>query len=230
MRKVVAPLLALALASCAVPVAPVPADPSDQVPPPFGAVLRMVGPEGELCSAVAILPDVALTAAHCVEGDWVLEAVLLAPSGEVRSVIAALPATLEGEDGATPDIAVLQLDAPLSAYAQVGPVPERGARTVVAGYGCPPQGELGIRPAVFGRPLFHYGPGTYGFAGVVCAGDSGGAHFDAHGRVVGVNTQRAVNGDPRGVMVVAGAATAELEKLLGAVATAEPDADAGVED
>lgn len=220
--RILGSILAFTLAACGGPVATggngtVPAPVSEPDPDPavraLGAVLRLTYPDGGLCSAVAVLPTVALTAGHCIDQALLDGAVVTAPNGQRRGVLLGLAdaPTHEGDDAA--DIAVLVLDAPVDVLAMVGPLPEPGALTTTAGYGCPPQGTLGARPAVFGRFRPDFGPAAFSFAGVVCGGDSGGAHFDGEGRLLGVNVARAASGDPRGIMVAAGAAVELLERL-----------------
>ncbi len=211
--------LAAALLSCAAPALPPAAGPAPSAVP-FEAVLKVSVGDGRMCSAVAILPDVALTARHC----WVPEGNLrTARVWDISEGVYHIAKFALDDDR---DIAAFQLEPGerFAEYATVAPeLPPPGVPTWTAGYGCPPTGEFGIRPAVFG-----HGPdqdGEYRFDGVVCPGDSGGAHFDYYGRLLGINNKRETTGKPVGWMVPAGEVAEALVELLGS-----PDAGAGLGD
>ena len=160
----------LFLLACAAPTPP--AFPTFQRLPE-GAVLKYSLPDGR-CSAVAVSPRLAATAAHCTGTGF---------------------GTLEGPHGSYPvetdnaspeaDIAWLYTASDMPVFATPSPdVPELGELIWLAGYGC--TGDLSVRPAAWTHIPRPNSVGSFQVAGVLCPGDSGGAVFDTQGRVVAV--------------------------------------------
>lgn len=178
MRQALSAFL-LVLAGCA--GAPPLVPPPDWAPAtPVGSVLRYLRP-GVGCSAVAITPRLALTAAHCMpeEGeDPGLGQLTAADRPEPRLVVRA-----EWFDPDMADIGVLEVLEPFAEWATVSPtLPALGERLTIVGF-CP-KASARVRLGIAGGVLNGY---LY-YVGELCPGDSGGGLFAAEsGELYGVN-------------------------------------------
>jgi hypothetical protein len=192
------PAIALLLVACAAPGLPPRVAPPEL---PYEAALRLQFTSGNRCSAVAIGPELALSARHCFRDEG-------ADLGALRSLDGMVHPVRSVALSPTADIAVLSFDGD-TPTAPVSPTLPRLLDPVwTVGFGCPPAGELGVRPAVWGP-----GPdldGEYVLSGVVCPGDSGGPVFDRAGRVVALSVRRTVEGPPLAWVVPVGAAADAL--------------------
>ncbi len=152
------------------------------------------------CTAVAVAPRVALTAAHCLDG---------VPADEFHLLFgyARMGWAGEGRIGAVHplggDLAALCLVEPAPAVRPVGPPPRQGEPVRLVGYGRPRTHVQHPRTcAVLGR-----GGGRLGIDCPATQGDSGGPVIDREGRVVGI-LSRAGHADALAVGVPADAAAA----------------------
>lgn len=136
---------------------------------------------GGSCTAIAVSPTQALTAAHCFEKGPVERAELLAPDASHYVVD-----EIKVHSGA--DVAAVTVkDGTFSEWAQMDlRTPKFASIMWVAGYGCPPRITLGVRPAVFEADLLNY----YGLTGLLCFGDSGGPLFTNEGKLAGINVRK----------------------------------------
>lgn len=185
----------LAIAACAAPAPPpsLPAPSYGQVSV-AGAVLAVVS-EQSGCSAVALEPDLLVTAGHCVDGFGGPAVVALgrdfAADGLLVDATWRAPAPQPGPVvGVAPDIGLLHVTGRLPTTVGVGTeLPSTGDRLTLVGYGCdskwPPftRGERGATALTTGGGLLV-------MDGHVCHGDSGGAVFNHSGALVAVMVAR----------------------------------------
>jgi hypothetical protein len=166
-------------------------------------VVLIVG-GNNLCTGVAIAPDLVLTAAHCVLANGKYR--LLAFEGRrpaVKDVASVAPHPQFSPRSDAPDLALVKLAAPPApgltpaAFSERRVPPSVGDRFIVAGFGVAVQGDRKtagrLRAAVLvatDRPssqqLSLVDPRKLGeSAGLgVCNGDSGGPVFDAQDRAL----------------------------------------------
>lgn len=199
-------ILALLLACVAGCAAPLPSFPLNQPDRPAGvaesawaATFMFAQPPrstehgARMCSAVAIAPDVLVTARHCIPpGDVFEGGVVVRPDG-LGGVVVGVTVVTDA------DVALLRVAGPPLPYAQVADVEAIGQRAHVLGYGCSRGRKLEARPVTFlGRWSTDFPDDPYldVWSGVGCKGDSGGGVFDAAGRLVGVSTRISVEGEP----------------------------------
>jgi hypothetical protein len=147
-------------------------------PMPIGAVLKFVSASAT-CSAVAVAPYEALTAAHCIHKGATMT---------LRDILGHLHRVHTATEHPTEDVALLTVLSGSGPFAELAVVsnsiPTRGELAFVAGYGC--FGKLDIRPVVFGG----YTDATFTdieVTGDICHGDSGGPMFNAKGELIAVN-------------------------------------------
>lgn len=161
------------------------------IAPPFDAV-RVVSKDGDkFCSAVVIKPDVAITAAHCLQNGMMVDGIA------AQSVEMWLT---------TKDIAVLHVPGLECPCATPGARPAKGDQVLAVGFPADREGERVVSPVarvasvgplrealpVIVNPAdpqldAHY---IVTDANIINAGDSGGALFsmqDGEWRVVGIN-------------------------------------------
>jgi hypothetical protein len=163
-----------ALANTLAEPAPVNAPPAAEE-----SVLRFYVGDRQICSAVAVGPHEALTAQHCTRdrepGDLRVGTDTGQPVG-VRDIV-------EFPDV---DLAALTLEEPLPPpYAVLGNSPTTGEELFVVGYGCSENHteKRLVRAVRYVKHAFSWG---YEMKGKACQGDSGGATFNAYGRLVGI--------------------------------------------
>lgn len=172
------------LFGCAQALGPLPVPTMPPAPATSAASYRFLGDDLRLCSAVAVGPREALTAAHCT-GDG--KAGVLSRD---RVVVVVLAVEVVPEA----DLAVLAL-APgmqdFKAWARIrAEAPKAGERAMVNGVGCSKGERFDARPVTHqrrGRDL--EGVLLDEWAGHACRGDSGGGVFDQGGQLLGVNSR-----------------------------------------
>lgn len=175
MRKLKSALLGLVLLflTCCAAVRPPglpPAAPRDAV----AAVVRYHAGV-YWCSAVAIAPELAVTAAHCVRST---DAPVLEAAGQPARVVDSIGVV------AGLDAALLHVRTPFTRW--VTPAAEPlvlGARGWAVGYGCSGAKYVEARPLRYAgwEPAF----GLDDYLGVACHGDSGGGVLNDAGELVG---------------------------------------------
>lgn len=137
------------------------------------------------CSAVAITPRLALTAAHCMpEPDEGADPDFGRLYGEDRPT--ARPVVrAEWFDVDMADIAVLEVAEPFAEWAHISPeLPALGERLAIVGF-CP-KASARVRGAVAGGITAGY---IY-YVGELCPGDSGGGLFSQEsGDLYGINVR-----------------------------------------
>lgn len=174
--------LAMVLAGCATPVIiPNESEPSaEQAASPVHA-MRWDGTFA--CSVVMLDPDVAATAAHCVNPDRVM-------------TVDGVQVTQQDKHPDW-DIALIKLASPLDTVTAKPPQKaiEPTEAAWVEGYGCRASG--GTEPEFARRRLVFLGMHpTLGliFQGLACGGDSGGGVFNAQGELIGITVARSTQG------------------------------------
>ncbi len=181
MRAFLGALVVLAL-GCSAFLTPVEVRGSS--PAPAGAeatVVRFYAKGEQICSGVAIGPHDVLTARHCVRDQ---------KAADLRVGIDSEALSVPVEDFAEDpvfDIAALRLKLPLPPpYAELGEAPVMGARMYVVGYGCSRRHNTKRLVHVARYVARRLPLQDLALRGVACRGDSGGAAFDAYGRLVGI--------------------------------------------
>jgi hypothetical protein len=151
----------------------------DAPPGAEAAVGRFYTGGQQICSAVVVGPLEVLTAQHCTRDRELGDLRVGTDAGEpvgVREVF----------QFADVDLVSLTLESPLPPpYAVLGPQPAVGEELFVVGYGCShnhTEKRL-VRAVHYVKHVLFWG---YEMEGKACRGDSGGAVFDANGRLVGV--------------------------------------------
>jgi hypothetical protein len=132
---------------------------------------------GKVCSAVAIAPDRAVTAAHCVTPETPATPYTL--THVVGGPVDVMPTKIH-EDRDLAELKVVEGRLPF--YAAIAPDPvEMGDVVVVVGWGCLDGKAPFSRPALVAIAALS----TFDTFGAICPGDSGGAVF-ADGKLAGV--------------------------------------------
>jgi hypothetical protein len=144
----------------------------------------LVLPDG-LCSAVAVGPRTARTAAHCLfDNDNEYRPPLVLTSADLLFVTDPAATLDKRYDAATITLAETEVGG-FPVWAELGPRPVFGQDAWVAGYGCSGFKRLEARPARYVRNLESVGLPFDDYLGNTCPGDSGGGVFNAAGQLIG---------------------------------------------